>query len=213
MDAKLKRREEDFKKIKKLSDDYSGIISILNVDRSLSQFKLQFQIPTAYNSNFPDDVQSKTDICIDLPLFYPLKEPKVTILTPIWNPNVYHNKIVCLGTKWIPTQGLDLLVIRLMRLIALDPTIINTKSPANATASEWYARKLHTMPNLFPTVDIDKIRKGEKKQGIGWRNIETPTDDKIIIVCKNCGTKLRVTKGKKLRGNCPNCSHLIEVFT
>jgi hypothetical protein len=94
----------------------------------------------------------------------------VYITTPIWNPNIFTGGKWCYGS-WSITEFLDLFVLRLMRVIALDPMIVNTKSPANATATDWYIRLHKRQPYLFPTVDLSSLEVGPSKPTIAWRNV------------------------------------------
>lgn len=214
MDAKRKRREEDVRKLQTLCVRFAGVTEILPPrDPSLAVIKMRLGLPTALDSTYPKAVQEQTDIKIELSQDYPFREPRVTILTPIWNPNVYPNTVVCLGTKWLPTQGLDLLVERLMQLIVFDPLIVNTASPANSEAAQWYLAARRRNPGLFPTIDLEKLRKPEPGRGIKFKPFMETPEIKVIVECPLCHVKLRAVKGRVLRGRCRNCNGLIELKT
>jgi len=68
---------------------------------------------------------------------YPLDAPTVEFLTPISHPHVWavHNK-VCLGS-WSVAEFLDLLVIRLFRVIQYHEDVLDPTSVANGEAQEW----------------------------------------------------------------------------
>lgn len=211
MDAKTKRKEEDFSKIKKLAEEFPELIEIktssFNPGNTLL---LSLNIPTARNTRYPQEVQNKTDIKIDFPLNYPFSEPKATITTPIWNPNVYSSGLICHGTKWLPTEGLDLFVIWIMKLISYDPSIVFTGSPANREAADWYNRVKNK--NYFPTINLEQRKKKEEKK-VTWKNINDNQTNYSIVNCPNCNQKSRVPSGKKLKVNCPSCKHIFEVST
>lgn len=214
MDAKQKRRDEDVKKLEALALSYPGIVEILPpLEASRAVIKLRLKLPTARDAAYPGTVQERTDIKIELSQDYPFREPRVTVQTPIWNPNVYPNSVVCLGTKWLPTQGLDLLVERLMKLIAFDPLIVNITSPANREAAAWYAANRRRNPGLFPTIDIQKLKKTAPARGIKWKPAEEVKAEKVVVLCPACQVGLRVDRGRTFRGRCPRCSASIELQT
>ncbi len=210
MDAKTKRKEEDFSKLKKLSEEFSGLIEIKTTNiNSGNALYLSLNIPTAKNSKYPQEIQNKTDIKIDFPLNYPFSEPKATITTPIWNPNVYSSGLICHGTKWMPTEGLDLFVIWIMKLISYDPSIVFTGSPANREAADWYNGVKNI--NYFPTINIEQKRTRQEKK-VSWRSIDDNQVKYSIVICPSCNQKLRVPSGKKLKVNCPSCKNIFEVL-
>jgi ubiquitin-protein ligase len=212
MDAKQKRREEDLRKLRALVLAYPGVVEIIPpANPSLSVITVRLKLPTARDTSYPRNVQEQTDIRIEMSQEYPFREPRVTVLTPVWNPNVYSNAVVCLGTKWLATQGLDLLVVRLMQLLAFDPLIVNTASPANRAAADWHLAKRRAMSGLFPTIDLRKLQKAEPGKGMKWKPVEEPGTTKVIVACPSCRIGLRVDRGRTLKGKCPRCSSLIEL--
>ncbi|MDQ7823356.1 MAG: ubiquitin-conjugating enzyme E2 [Candidatus Eremiobacteraeota bacterium] len=173
MEALKRRREEDAARIRNMASLYPGRVQLLECDRALSTLKIRLRIPTARDESYPAAVQEASDIEITLPRRYPFEEPYAKVLTPVWNPNIFQSGKICLGTKWLPTEGLDLLVERIMKLLAFDPLIINTKSPANSTACTWYIGALKQKPSAFPSVVVDELKQRAKKTGMIWKNIET----------------------------------------
>jgi ubiquitin-protein ligase len=93
----------------------------------------------------------------------------VSIKTPIIHPNVYTSGVVCLGTKWLPTQGLDLLVGRLAQIVTFDPNVLNGQSPANRDALSWYESQRRRHPKDFPTASAT-LASASKPSGITWVN-------------------------------------------
>lgn len=165
------RKREDLAKLRALQAKLPRTLEILQVTGDPPQsIALHVRIPTAKNASFPRERQEITEATIALPANYPLGAPTVHISTPIWNPNVYSSGKWCYGS-WTVTENLELFVVRLMKLIALDPTIINPSSPANSAASTWYVGLRNRHPDLVPTVMVtDLIREAEKPK-IAWRNI------------------------------------------
>lgn len=133
--------------------------------------ELEVKLKTARSAQFPDEVQASNALQIQLPARYPFEPPKVTVTTPIWNPNIFASGLICLGQQWIPTHNLALLVQRVMQILALDPAIINLASPANGEAGRWYAEASRLNPALFPTVRLDSLRASAKPT-IQWRTLK-----------------------------------------
>jgi ubiquitin-protein ligase len=172
MDAHGSRRQADLAKLKELEAEFRGVISVVRtVGNPVTSVEMEIKVKTARNSRFPDEVQASSSVQIDLPSRYPFEQPKFTITTPIWNPNVFTSGLICLGQQWIPTHNLALVVQRVMQILALDPAIINLDSPANAEAKKWYAGAIRRHPDKFPTVQLDALRAAASRP-IRWKNIQ-----------------------------------------
>jgi hypothetical protein len=170
-DAFTARKTSDVARLKQLRAKLPSALEILAISgEPPSSIKCRIRIPTARDDKFPATRQDATDVEIQLPDRYPQNQPSVYITTPIWNPNVFTGGKWCYG-NWSISEFLDLFVFRLMRVVALDPIIINTKSPANATANEWFIQLKKRQPHLFPTVDLASLEAPSASANIGWRNI------------------------------------------
>lgn len=167
------RRRADLAKLRELQARMPRALAILGVSGDPAQsIKLRISIPTAKNDAYPQDKQEINEVKIVLPENYPFPPgPLVTFSTPIWNPNVYASNKWCFG-EWKVTENLELFVIRLMKVIALDPEIINTRSAANNDAAKWFERELSRHPGLFPTVAITSLIAEAPKTQIKWRSIK-----------------------------------------
>jgi ubiquitin-protein ligase len=170
MTAHSTRREQDVQKLRALSSSSNGKIKINKVTGSPpNSIELELVYPTAGDRNYPNSVQKITNVIIELGSRYPFAEPKVVIKTPILHPNVYASGQVCLGAKWLPSQGLDLLVKRLISIVTYDESILNEKSPANRDALKWYSTALRSHPHAFPTTKMSPV-SSVKPSGITWTN-------------------------------------------
>jgi len=167
-----KRIDEDIRRLRALRDNHPNLVQKVSVAGTpVSVVRLSLGVPTAANGDYPRAVQDSSEVQIELSRGYPHSDPpKVSILSPVWNPNVYPSGLVCPG-EWIATQGLDLLALRVMRILAFDPLIINTASSANAHASTWYvqAKKLH--PTAFPTIPLDRLLTTQPPPKMSWKNL------------------------------------------
>jgi ubiquitin-protein ligase len=167
------RRTTDLAKLRELQARMPRALEILGVTGDPPRaIKLRIRIPTAKNESFPQEKQEVNEVEIVLPASYPLPPgPLVNFTTPIWNPNVYPSGKWCFG-EWKITENLELFVTRLMKVIALDPTIINPRSAANGDAARWYVQLHDRRPDLFPTVSLAGLMAQAEKQKIAWRTIK-----------------------------------------
>jgi hypothetical protein len=174
---------------------------------------LDLGFATAGSAAYPAaDRRTTTRLVIDLPARYPFMPPSATITTPIFHPNVYPSGLVCLGTKWLPSEGMDLFVRRIAQLVTFDPLIVNTQSVANPVALHWYVQALRKFPQAFPSDRVDleaaaapeaQIRSGESAAG-GAR---------VIRGCPHCGASLRLPTGRAGTVRCPQCARAFEAAT
>lgn len=209
MTAFSERVHQDLRKIQEFSNSIGGRVKIVSQSGNpVNNITLEIDYPTAPSKGYPQQIQHKTEVKIKLLSRYPFQEPEATITTPIFHPNVYRNGKICFGTKWLPTQGLDLLVKRIIQIVTFDDTILNEGSPANGEALTWYRKAIAQHGNYFPT-DKLTIQSSEPKK-MSWNNVE---DTKVVVNCINCSSGLRVPKGKKGNLTCPKCSNKFYVET
>jgi len=171
--ASALRRRTDLAKLHELQAKLPRVLEIIEVTGNPPRsFKLRIRIATAMNANYPQQKQEVNEVEIVLPESYPFPPgPEVRFTTPIWNPNVYPSKKWCFG-NWNITETLEFFVERLMKVIALDPTIINEHSPANPEAANWYVLLKGRQPKLFPTVSLAGLMAQNKEPKIAWRPIK-----------------------------------------
>ena len=163
------RIKQDLLKIEALAKSTDHKIKIKSKSGNpVNKITLELDYPTAPSENYPSQIQHTTTVEIELLSRYPFQEPNVTIVSPIFHPNVYRSGKVCLGTKWLPTEGLDLLVKRIIQIIIFDPLLLNERSPANGSALNWYRQQIVKNPNAFPTDKLNTI--AEQKNKIVWNN-------------------------------------------
>jgi len=125
---------------------------------------------TAADSTYPSTIQNSTQMVIEMQQRYPFVEPTVTIKSKILHPNVYSSGRICLGRKWMPTETLDLFVKRIISIIIFDESVINTSSPANTEALQWYNQARRKSPNTFPSDSAAFISAPLKTQ-VTWTNL------------------------------------------
>jgi ubiquitin-protein ligase len=179
---------------------------------------LEFRYAIARSERYPNDVTRQTRLAITLPDRYPFQPPVASVLTPVWHPNVFPSGTICIGTKWLPSEGLDLFVQRLARLLTYDTLLVNVASPAHAAAAQWYEQARRRHPTEFPTdrpdfgAAFDHATRGRQGARVGWRDTTGP-DDRVERPCPNCARTLRLPSGRSGRVRCPGCGAAFETET
>jgi len=207
MSARDTRIEADIAKINELALRSKGQIKVLS--STANKIELEFGYKTVSNSS--GNITQSTKALIELGSRYPFTEPKVKFTTKVFHPNVYDSGQVCLGTKWFPTEGLNLLVERLVKILIFDASVINVKPPASGSASNWYLKKVRSDRSFFPTDTFTKS-EGSTKKKIQWGQSK-PSVARVEVACANCKARLKVPAGKSGRVNCPKCKKTFEVAT
>ena len=84
---------------------------------------------------------------IKLPARYPAPAaaPVAELQTPIFNPHVYVNRVVCMGS-WQTTEYLEDLVLRLGAMLQFDRRYMDILDPANEQAMFWVTKNLLLLP-------------------------------------------------------------------
>ena len=207
MSAKAKRIEADISKINALVAQSHGAIKLISSNINKLSIDLNYRTVADRSGK----ISEITKVEIQLPERYPFVEPKVIFKTIVFHPNVYSSGQVCLGTKWIPTEGLDLLLERLIKILVFDATILNTKSPANSEALRWYQKKVTSSPNFFPTDTFKKGTRNKSTGGIKWNDTKNKTAAGTIVSCTSCGQKIRVQSSGSGMIKCPKCKTAFKV--
>jgi len=161
------------------------------------EFVVTFTCITAGSARYPAQRESRVLVHVALPERYPFQAPVATVRTPIFHPNVFPSGVICLGTRWVAAEGLDLFVQRLLRLLTFDPLLVNTVSPAHGEAASWYARVRREQPAAFPTDGLAADELVERR----------------LRACPACGRNLRLPRGRSGTVRCPSCGAPFEART
>lgn len=161
------------------------------------EFVAAFACITAGSARYPAQRESRVIVHVALPERYPFQAPVATVRTPIFHPNVFPSGVICLGTRWVAAEGLDIFVQRLLRLVTFDPLLLNTTSPANAAAASWYQRARREHPAAFPTDRLAADQLAER----------------MLRACPACGRNLRLPRGRSGTVRCPSCGEHFEART
>jgi ubiquitin-protein ligase len=83
------------------------------------------------------------EVSIYLHAEYPLKQPQLKWLTPIFHPNIHSTGAVCIGAWW-PAKTLDELVLTLAEMVQYKN--LGPKDPMNSRAAAWAIRNKSMFP-------------------------------------------------------------------
>jgi hypothetical protein len=153
MDAQQFRRAADVEGVLALPRRWPGLVELrASEGRPVRAIELLLHIRTAVDRSFPRRSRAATRMQLEIPGNYPFVPPRIDLLDPVFNPNVFPSGVLCVGWTAVANWRLADLVVRAMRVIALDPGIISTARPAHYDAAEWYERLRER--GWFPTVEL-----------------------------------------------------------
>jgi ubiquitin-protein ligase len=105
---------------------------------------------------------------------YPLKQPQLKWMTPIFHPNIHSTGAVCIGAWW-PAKTLDELLLTLGEMVQYKN--LGPKDPMNSRAAAWSVRNKH----LFP-IDARPLKGHSLEDQIVIRMDEAEDDLGITIL-------------------------------
>jgi hypothetical protein len=211
------RRREDVRRLHAICSTSGGRLQVISTKGDPPQeVTITLACRTAASAGYPNDVSRKTTVRVQFPERYPFQEPIAQVLTPIFHPNVYSSGRICFGTKWLPTEGLDLLVRRIIHIVTFDPDVVNVSSPANGSAAVWYRSSVEAHPTAFPTDTLNIVAAERQEQTMQWRDLTSPsgagaTDGTRVVLCSSCTQSLRVPDMPGMRRRCPKCGNVFAV--
>ena len=202
--AATARREIDVERVRALAAASAGRIGVVTLPiPGRPRFVLDLGYATAGSPAYPRERQAASRITIELAPRHPFQPPLTTVLTPIFHPHVFSSGVVCIGARWLPGEGMDLFVRRVVRLLAFDPVLMNPNSIANAAANIWYRSALQRHPQAFPT----------DSAALAWQAGGAQAAGRVIRQCPHCDASLRLPSGRSGSVQCPRCARDFEVGT
>jgi hypothetical protein len=161
----------------------------------------------AGSEHFPDEVLPQTALTISLGERYPYERPQLRVSPIVFHPNVWPNGDLCMGTRWMPTESLDVSVRRALRILTFDPELTNPGSPANGTAAAWYREAVRRHPADFPSdrIDFDGGEAGKPKT-LRWVDVSPSPRE---FSCPGCNASLKATASAGARVRCPRCRSVV----
>lgn len=212
--AGAERRREDLRRLEALCAISGGRLRLLSHRGDPpSEITIELRCKTAGSREYPSRHAERTEVRVQFPARYPFQEPLAEIQTPIFHPNVFPSGKICFGTKWIPTEGLDLLVKRIGQIVTFDPALLNEHSPANRDAVDWYRATRSRHPGAFPTDSLPFLDVRPKQATTKWRDLSaepTPPAPRIVQ-CGRCSQRLRVPARTDIQVRCPKCGNVFRL--
>jgi hypothetical protein len=207
------RRDVDIERVRALAVASGGRIGIVTLPvAGRPRFVLDFGYATVGSHRYPAERQPSSRVAIDLAPRHPFQPPVTTVLTPIFHPHVFSSGVVCIGSKWLPSEGMDLFVHRVVRLLAFDPLLMNPYSIADGAANAWYQAALHRHPEAFPTDPVALALIVDERAGVGSGSPATAAE-RVIRHCPHCRTGLRLPAGRSGAVRCPACGRDFQTNT
>ena len=114
------------------------------------------------------------EVSVYLHAEYPLKQPQLKWMTPIFHPNIHSTGAVCIGAWW-PAKTLDELLLTLGEMVQYKN--LGPKDPMNSKAASWAIRH----KRLFP-VDRRPLKGKSLEDQIKIMVDEEPDDLGINIL-------------------------------
>lgn len=214
MDPLELRLATDRERIRALADASGGRIRVLEMPSAARpRLLVELAYATAGTRAYPVERRASSRLLVSFGDRYPFQAPKAAFETPVFHPNVFANGTVCLGTKWLASEGMDLFLQRVIRLMTFDPLLVNVHSAANAEALHWYQATRLRHPDAFPS---ERPLFGEpparKTTGLGWQDAGG-SPERVVVACTHCAARLRLPAGRSGHVHCPRCGGDFEART
>jgi len=174
-DIREKRLRNEYKRVMELVDR-SDFIEVLSTEADPPErYLVRFTCTGVekINAHGKPVTRDSHEVSIYLHAEYPLKQPQLKWMTPIFHPNIHITGAVCIGTWWA-AKTLDELLLSLGEMIQyknLDPG-----DPMNSKAAAWANRHKH----LFP-IDSRPLKGRALSDQIVIGEAEEETSDDIGI--------------------------------
>lgn len=222
------RRQADVERLQALAAASRGRVAVIEASPTGgSPIRVEIQCRTPTSTQYPARAAERVRMRINLPARYPFERPTVTIETPIFHPNIFTSGVVCQGDRWIASEGLDLLVRRMIRLVTYDPAHVNPGSAANRSAASWYLSQRSREPATFPTDRVVLDDSGSAEPDAATTRVGHDGDpasasartgiagqgDRVVRHCPHCRQAVRLPAGRQGTVACPTCHRDFDVAT
>ena len=139
----------------RLRNDYKTVRALVNRSEFIHVMTTEGDPPEKYlirfscrgvekiSSSGKPKYRDSHEVSLYLHAEYPLKQPQLKWMTPVFHPNIHITGAVCIGAWW-PAKTLDELLLTLAEMIQyknFDP-----KDPMNSKAASWALRHKHLFP-------------------------------------------------------------------
>lgn len=146
-----RRLAAEYEKVKKLVNGSGGTLKLISaVPNPPTQYEIEYHCPSLVIDRANRVSIGHTHrVQYRLGSEYPFKKGSFSavLLTPIFNPHIYtFNNAICFGSFWSIAETLDLWILKVGRLLQLDPQILDEHSPANVSANQWVRENRDKIP-------------------------------------------------------------------
>lgn len=138
------RLRNDFQKISELVDRSDLIRIVATEGTPPDRYRIKF-LCTGVEDVVNDRpvLRNEHEVAIYLHAEYPLKQPQLKWLTPIFHPNIHVTGAVCIGAWW-PAKTLDELLLTLGEMVQYKN--YEPGDPMNSKAAAWALRNKRLFP-------------------------------------------------------------------
>ncbi len=139
----------------RLRNDYQKIRDLVNRSELIHVLATEGDPPEKYlirfscrgiekiGSNGAPIFREVHEVTVYLHAEYPLKQPQLKWMTPIFHPNIHSTGAVCIGAWW-PAKTLDELLLTLGEMVQYKN--LGPKDPMNSRAATWALRNKRIFP-------------------------------------------------------------------
>lgn len=159
MSVREKRLQNEYIQLRELVTNSAGSLKITSKEGNPpSKYVIEYHCKGVEKLNSGNAVfRNVHQVEISLGSNYPREQPSAKFLTPIFHPNVYSNKNVCLGDYWTMAETLPLLVLRIGKIIQYSKDVMNLNSPAHSDAKKWAKNNMSDFPIDNQTFKIQMV--------------------------------------------------------
>ena len=122
MDALSAEEEEDLKKIQASVIDSSGKVFLTESPEIPKCLRNRVSVENCWICVLPRVIQQNSKVKNRFIVEISAASTYWRIHYSYISSNVYASGLICLGQKWVPTEGLDLLAKRIIQIIIFDPS-------------------------------------------------------------------------------------------
>jgi ubiquitin-protein ligase len=144
-DIRETRLNNDYKRVRELVNR-SELIHIMATEGDPPErYLIRFTCRGVENVNGSGQAiyRDVHEVRIYLHAEYPLKQPQLKWMTPIFHPNIHTTGAVCIGAWW-PAKTLDELLLTLGEMVQYKN--LGPKDPMNSKAAAWSMRNKQLFP-------------------------------------------------------------------
>lgn len=144
-DIRETRLRNDYERIRDLVDRSEFIHVMATEGEPPEKYLIRYTCKgvESVNSAGKPKIRESHEVSIYLHAEYPLKQPQLKWLTPMFHPNIHVTGAVCIGAWWA-AKGLDELLLTLGDMVQFKN--YEPRDPMNSKAAAWAIRNKQLFP-------------------------------------------------------------------